>query len=218
LWLSNGFASVVGSIQDAGFLPLADIPIEVGKVLFLNNGINHGVLVPLGTQEAATDQGRSILFLLESNPGPGLGLLCAYWFVGKGPAKLAAPGAILVHFFGGIHEVYFPYVLMNPVTILAVWAGGISANLMFVATDAGLVGPPSPGSIFAYLINLPPGAAGASFGVIAGVAVAAVVSFATGSMLLRIFPVKEPVNTELDVTMSASIADDPGQKSPGTRA
>ena len=48
--------------------------------------------------------------MLESNPGPGLGLLLAYWFAGKGLAKLSAPGSIIIHFFGGTHEVYFPYV------------------------------------------------------------------------------------------------------------
>ena len=216
--LVRGFASIVGSIEEAGVLPLADIPIQFGKVLFLNNAINHGVLTPLGTQEVADTGESSIFFLLETNPGPGLGLLGAYWFAGKGLAKLSAPGAIIVHFFGGIHEVYFPYILMNPVMILAMWAGGITADLVFVATDAGLTGPPSPGSIIAYLTFLPP-EGGAAFGVLAGVAVGAVVSFVTGAALLKLFPVKDMTDTEIDETVDAAdgMPNIPGMV-PGTSA
>ncbi len=198
------FGDVVTSIADAGLLPLADIPIEVAKVLFLNNAINHGVLTPLGTEDVA-EKGRSIYFMLESNPGPGLGLLGAYWFAGKGLAKLSAPGAILIHFIGGIHEVYFPYILMNPVMIGAMWAGGITADLVFVATDAGLTGPPSPGSIIAYLTFLPP-EGGAAFGVLAGIAVGAVMAFVVGSGLLKLFPVKDMTDNEADVSSGASDA------------
>jgi len=129
---------------------------EVAKVLFLNNAINHGVLAPLGVIDAAKN-GRAIHFLLETNPGPGLGLLLAFAAFGKGAAKLSAPGAIIIHFFGGIHEIYFPYVLSNPIMIVAMWAGGITADIIFVATNAGLVATPSPGSIFAYLAVTPPG-------------------------------------------------------------
>ena len=194
--IATAFGNMVEGIADAGLLPLADIPIEVAKILFLNNAINHGVLTPLGASDVA-ESGRSIYFMLESNPGPGLGLLGAYWFAGKGLAKLSAPGAIIVHFFGGIHEVYFPYVLMNPVMIGAMWAGGISADIVFVATDAGLVGPPSPGSIFAYFALLP-SSGGAVFGVLAGIAVGAVMAFVAGTVLLRMFPVKDMTDTEID--------------------
>ena len=107
-WLAERFGDMVEGLSDAGLLPLMDLPIEVGKVLFLNNAINHGVLTPLGATDV-TESGRSIYYMLESNPGPGLGLLLAYWFAGKGLAKLSAPGAIVIHFLGGIHEVYFPY-------------------------------------------------------------------------------------------------------------
>ncbi len=186
--VANAFGDLIKGIADAGLLPLADFPIQVGKVLFLNNAINHGILTPLGTTDVQ-ENGRSIYYMLESNPGPGLGLLGSYWLAGKGLAKLSAPGAIIVHFFGGIHEVYFPYVLMNPVMIGAMWAGGISADLVFVATDAGLTGPPSPGSIFAYIAFLPGGFA--AVGVLLGVAVGAVASLVTGVVLLRMFPVKE---------------------------
>ncbi len=209
-WIARIFGDLVTAISDAGLLPLADIPIEVGKILFLNNAINHGVLTPLGTQDVA-ETGRSIFFMLESNPGPGLGLLGAYWFAGKGLAKLSAPGAILIHFIGGIHEVYFPYVLMNPVMIGAMWAGGITADLVFVATDAGLTGPPSPGSIIAYLTFLPP-EGGAAFGVLAGVAVGAVLAFVVGSGLLKLFPVKDMTDNEVDVAQGSA---DPSLNIPG---
>ena len=110
--------------------------IEPGKVLFVNNAINHGVLAPLGVAEAR-QLGKSIFFLLEPNPGQGLGLLCAYWLFGKGTTKASAPGALLIHFFGGIHELYFPFVLMNPLTLLAMIAGGFAAATVFVAMHAG---------------------------------------------------------------------------------
>ncbi len=215
--IASAFGNAVETLADASLLPLADIPIEVAKVLFLNNAINHGVLTPLGTEDVA-EKGRSIYYMLESNPGPGLGLLGAYWFAGKGLAKLSAPGAIIVHFFGGIHEVYFPYVLMNPVMIVAMWAGGITADFVFLATDAGLTVPPSPGSIFAYIGGLPP-EGGAAFGVIAGVAVGAVVSFVAGSALLKMFPVKDMADTDIDeVGVGDAMPDIPGMSVPGASA
>jgi mannitol PTS system EIICBA or EIICB component len=184
---SNALGSLVDGIISAGLLPLADIPIEVGKVLFLNNAINHGVLAPLGLQESA-ETGRAIHFLLETNPGPGLGLLLAFMFVGKGLAKQSAPGSIIIHFFGGIHEVYFPYVLAHPIMIVAMWAGGITADIIFVIFKAGLVATPSPGSIFAYLAVIPPGQ---HLGVLLGVFAGAAASFLVGSLILRVYPVRE---------------------------
>src|SRR5256885_10570954 len=184
---STALGNFVHALINAGVLPLADIPIEVAKVLFLNNAINHGVLAPLGVADAAKN-GRAIEFLLETNPGPGLGLLLAFAVAGKGMAKLSAPGAIIIHFFGGIHEIYFPYVLSHPIMILAMWAGGIFADIVFVTLNAGLVATPSPGSIFAYLAVTPPGQ---HIPVLSGVAVGAIVSFALGSTILRLVPVKE---------------------------
>jgi PTS system mannitol-specific IIC component len=214
--IASAFGNMVKGITDAGLLPLADIPIEVGKVLFLNNAINHGVLTPLGTTDVA-ETGRSIFFMLESNPGPGLGLLTAYWLAGKGLAKLSAPGAMIVHFLGGIHEVYFPYVLMNPVMIGAMWAGGIAADITFVAFDAGLVGPPSPGSIFAYLALLPSDGT-AIAGVLLGVLVGALAAFAVGVVLLRLFPVKDMKDTDADVEIGDAMAHIPGLSMPGATA
>lgn len=211
--VAEAFGNMVEGITDAGLLPLADIPIEVGKVLFLNNAINHGVLTPLGTVDVA-ESGRSIYFMLESNPGPGLGLLAAYWLAGKGLAKLSAPGAMIIHFLGGIHEVYFPFVLMNPVMIGAMWAGGITADIVFVAFDAGLVGPPSPGSIFAYLSLLPTDG-GAIAGVLLGVAAGAVAAFFVGVVLLRLFPVKDMKDTDTDAEIGDAIDNIPGLSMPG---
>jgi len=141
-------------VTRAGMLPLIALLIEPGKVLFVNNAINHGILAPLGVAEVK-EAGKSIFFLLESNPGPGLGLLLAYWLCGKGTARASSPGAILIQFFGGIHELYFPYVLMNPLTLLAVVAGGLSADTVFVLSGAGLVATPSPGSVFAQIAMAP---------------------------------------------------------------
>jgi PTS system mannitol-specific IIC component len=194
--ISGALGDFVSGIIKAGLLPVADIPIEVAKVLFLNNAINHGVLVPLGVAAAAQSADhRAIHFLLETNPGPGLGLLLSFMFFGKGMAKLSAPGAIIIHFFGGIHEIYFPYVLSHPIMIVAMWAGGIAADSWFVATNAGLVAAPSPGSIFAYLAVIPPGQ---HLAVLGGVALGAVASFLVGSVILRLYPVKE---TEEELAM-----------------
>jgi PTS system mannitol-specific IIC component len=109
-------------------------------------------------------------------------------FFGKGAARQTAPGAIVIHFFGGIHEIYFPYVLSHPIMIVAMWAGGIAADFVFVAFDAGLVATPSPGSIFAYLAVTPPGQ---HVGVLLGVLTGAVAAFVVGSFILRVYPVKE---------------------------
>ncbi|GGS64021.1 mannitol-specific PTS transporter subunit IIC [Nonomuraea spiralis] len=161
-------------------LPVASVLIEPAKVLFLNNAVNHGVLGPLGVAEAVR-QGKSILFMLESNPGPGLGLLVAYLLFGPRQLRPSTPAAMIIHFFGGIHEIYFPYVLMKPRLILSVIAGGAAGVFTFMITGAGLVATPSPGSIFAYLAVTP---RGGWLGSIAGIAVAAAVSFAVAAVLL----------------------------------
>jgi PTS system mannitol-specific IIC component len=161
-------------------MPIASVLIEPAKVLFLNNAINHGVLSPLGVTQAA-EAGKSIMFMLETNPGPGLGVLLAYLFFGPRRLRPTAPAAIIIHFFGGIHEIYFPYILMKPRMILATIAGGATGIAIFLATGAGLVAPPAPGSIFAYIAQTPKGS---WFGVYAGVLASAAVSFAVGSALL----------------------------------
>lgn len=181
LGLNKTLAAGVETIVNAKLLPLANIFIEPAKVLFLNNAINHGILSPLGVEQAAKT-GKSILFLLETNPGPGLGILLAYWLFGKGMAKQSAPGAVIIHFLGGIHEIYFPYILMRPVLILAAIAGGVSGVFTFTLFNAGLVAVPSPGSIFALLAMTP---RGHYLGVLAGVVVAAAVSFLVASFFLK---------------------------------
>ncbi|MGA5300969.1 PTS transporter subunit EIIC [Nucisporomicrobium flavum] len=161
-------------------LPAAAVLIEPAKVLFLNNAINHGVLGPLGIAESS-DNGKSILFMLETNPGPGFGILLAYLLFGPRSLRPSVPAAMAIQFLGGIHEIYFPYVLMKPSMVLAAVCGGGAGILTFMVTGAGLVATPSPGSIFAYLAETP---RGDYFGVLAGVVVAAGVSFVVGSLLL----------------------------------
>ena len=160
---------------------LTSLFIEPAKVLFLNNAINHGILSPLGIEQAK-EIGSSIMFLLEANPGPGLGVLLAYCLFGKGASKESAPGAVIIHFLGGIHEIYFPYILMNPALILAVMAGGAAGVLTFSVLGAGLVAAASPGSIIAILAMT---AKGKYFAVIAGVVVATVVSFLISSIFVK---------------------------------
>jgi mannitol PTS system EIICBA or EIICB component len=176
-WAGNG----VDALVDNHVLPFVSVIVEPAKVLFLNNAINHGVLGPLAIAEAAGGKGKSILFMIETNPGPGLGILAAYLLFGPRTLRASVPGAMIIHFLGGIHEIYFPYVLMKPRLILAAIAGGMAGVATAMVTGAGLVATPSPGSIFAYLAQTP---RGGYFPVLASVVVAAGVSFGVGSVLL----------------------------------
>jgi PTS system mannitol-specific IIC component len=202
-WASGLAGGVVDWLVRLKLLPLAAVIIEPAKILFLNNAINHGVLAPLGVA-AVAEKGRAIHFLLETNPGPGLGLLIAFYVAGKGMLKDSAPGSMIIHFLGGIHEIYFPYVLAHPIMLLAMIAGGFAADLWFVITGAGLVATPSPGSIFAYLAVIPPGQ---HFQVLTGVLIGAVASFLVGAFILRVRPVPEEVE---ESTTGASVGSVPG--------
>ncbi|MEX3649050.1 PTS mannitol transporter subunit IICBA [Mycolicibacterium porcinum] len=162
-------------------LPLTSLLIEPAKVLFLNNAINHGVLTPLGTTQAL-ETGKSILFLLETNPGPGLGILLAFMVFGRGAARASAPGAAIIQFFGGIHEIYFPYVLMKPKLIAATILGGMTGVFINVLFGSGLRAPAAPGSIIAIYAQT---ASGSFLGVTLAVLGATAVSFAVASLLLK---------------------------------
>ena len=179
-WLGAG----VGWLIETGVLPAVSLLIEPAKVFFLNNAINHGVLTPLGSSESAID-GKSILYLLEANPGPGVGVLLAFTFFGVGAARATAPGAAIIQFFGGIHEVYFPYVLMKPALLLAVIGGGASGVATNMILGTGLGGPAAPGSIIAVGAQaLGPGVMN-FIGVIVSVVIAAAVSFVIAAVILR---------------------------------
>ncbi|KRL41012.1 PTS mannitol transporter subunit IICBA [Liquorilactobacillus nagelii] len=178
---NNLISKGVDWIISIHMLPLANIFIEPAKILFLNNAVGNGILVPLGIQQSAS-AGKSILFLLEADPGPGLGILLAFMIFGKGMAKASAPGAAIIQFFGGIHEIYFPYVLMKPALILAVIAGGVSGTFTFSLLGTGLKAAASPGSIIAVLLMTPKGN---YLQILTGVAVAAVVSFVIASLILK---------------------------------
>jgi PTS system mannitol-specific IIC component len=162
-------------------LPLVSIFIEPGKVLFLNNAINHGIMVPIGIEQSR-EVGRSIMFLLEENPGPGLGVLLAYWAFAKGGAKTSAPGAVIIQFLGGIHEIYFPYVLALPQIIIAPILGSMAAILFYSITGTGLVAPASPGSIIAILAMAPKSQI---LQVLLGVVIAAAISFLVASIFVK---------------------------------
>ncbi|WP_369793266.1 PTS mannitol transporter subunit IICB, partial [Halobacillus sp. BBL2006] len=183
--LFSGITELLGVGVDflisAGLLPLANLFIEPAKVVFLNNAINHGILTPLGTEQSV-ETGKSILFLLEANPGPGFGVLLAFMFFGKGTSRQTAPGAAVIQFLGGIHEIYFPYILSKPLVILGAIAGGVSGTATFSFFNAGLTAAASPGSIIAVLGMTP---RGSYVGVIAGVVVAATVSFIVSSIILK---------------------------------
>lgn len=176
-WASVG----VNAIIRVHLLPLANIIIEPAKVLFLNNAIGNGILVPLGIQQAAS-AGKSVLFLMESNPGPGLGILLAFMLFGKGTSKSSAPGAAIIEFFGGVHEIYFPYVLMKPSLIIAAICGGVTGTALFSMLGGGLKAAASPGSILAILLV---SAKGSYFGNIIGVLGAAIISFVVAAIILK---------------------------------
>ncbi|MFJ4074760.1 MULTISPECIES: PTS mannitol transporter subunit IICB [unclassified Curtobacterium] len=194
--IAEGLGDAVNFLVQHSLLPLASVIIEPAKVFFLNNAINHGVLDQLGAQQVQ-DSGKSILFLLEANPGPGLGILLAFTFFGVGIARSTAPGAILIQFFGGIHEIYFPYVLQKPVLFIAVILGGatgVGTNVLF---GSGLVAPASPGSIFAVLTAT---AKDSYVGVILSVILSAAVTFAVASFFLLASRKRDLANGGGDMT------------------
>lgn len=204
--LGNG----VGWIVEMSLLPLVSIIVEPAKILFLNNAINHGVFTPLGADQAAKF-GASIFYLIETNPGPGLGVLLAYLLVGKGTAQKSSYGAIIIHFLGGIHEIYFPYILMKPRLIIAVIAGGMSGVAFNMIAGNALVGPPSPGSVFALMLMSTKG-----MGVVltlASIAISAAVSFAIAAVIIRASASEEDDLTAAQEAVAQNKAESKGQTS-----
>lgn len=204
--LNHVMSTGVNVIIERGLTPFASIFIEPAKVLFLNNAINHGILGPLGITQAA-EAGKSILFILEPNPGPGVGVLLAYTFFGTGTAKKTAPGVAIIHAFGGIHEPYFPYILMKPQMILASICGAVSGNFIFQIFHCGLYATASPGSYFSVLAvapktDYPP--------IIAGMLLSTAVSFGVGAFILRISKDSD------EAALEAAVAKKDTMKSKGT--
>ena len=201
VFLSAGVSLMI----EHGLLPLVAVFIEPAKVLFLNNAINHGIFSPIGIEQAR-QTGQSIMFLLETNPGPGLGVLLAYWAFARGAARSSAPGAIVIQFFGGIHEIYFPYVLMRPAIIVAPIVGSAAAILFYSLTGTGLTAVASPGSIIAVAAMAPKGE---TLLVLAGVVVAAAVSFFVAAPIVKrahleeVKPVQKPNGTVIGGTSRA---------------
>ena len=204
--LSAGVALLINN----SLLPLVAIFVEPAKVLFLNNAINHGIFTPIGVEQAV-EAGKSIMYMLESNPGPGLGVLLAYWlFSADKTTKDSAPGAIIIHFLGGIHEIYFPYILMNPVVIIAPILGNICAITFYTLFNCGLKGPASPGSIIAYLSMAPKGE---TLMVLLGVLIVAGVSFLVASPIIKLSNAKGTSLEAAKDQMQTMKAQSKGQKS-----
>lgn len=209
--IGNGVQAIV----DMKLLPLANIIIEPAKILFLNNALNHGIFTPLGTEQVLA-VGKSVLFLLEANPGPGLGILLAYAFFGKGSAKSSSWGAMVIHFFGGIHEIYFPYVMMKPALFLAAIAGGVSGTFVFQLLGAGLGAAASPGSIIAIIGVVPKGDnyVGNLLAVLAGVFAATIASFVVASLILKVDKSQGDSLENAQAATRAAKAASKGQASP----
>ena len=209
-WLSPVVQAIVDALGagvqwliDTQLIPLASIIVEPAKVLFLNNAINHGVLTPLGLDQV-TEQGKSLLFLVEANPGPGAGLLLAISVFGVGIARATAPGAFIIQFFGGIHEVYFPYVLAKPFLLLAMIAGGATGVLTNVLFNSGLRGPAAPGSIFAVIIQTAPDS---YLGVTLSVVLSAAVTFIVAMFILLASRKRDlAFEAEADARLASSVA------------
>jgi PTS system mannitol-specific IIC component len=204
LGISAVLGGAVGWLVANSLLPLVSIIVEPAKVLFLNNAINHGVFTPLGIEQAA-ENGKSILFLIEANPGPGLGLLLAFTFFGVGAAKASAPGAIIIQFFGGIHEIYFPYALSKPITILALIAGGATGVTTNMLLGGGLAFPAAPGSIIAVTFAAIGPGVGNLLVVYLSVLLAATVTFLIAGVMLRATR-KRDLEEGLGGDLSAAIA------------
>ncbi|MBV0894374.1 PTS mannitol transporter subunit IICB [Microbacterium sp. NC79] len=201
-WVTDVLGDAVGWLVETGFLPLASLVVEPAKVLFLNNAINHGVFTPLGTEQVQ-ETGKSLLFLIEANPGPGAGMLIALMVFGVGAARATAPGAFIIQFFGGIHEVYFPYVLAKPLLIVGLIAGGATGVLTNMIFQSGLVAPAAPGSIFAVLIQTAPGS---HIGVICSVIFSAAVTFAVCAAVLLASRKRDAANDADGDALAAAIA------------
>lgn len=152
--LQNILAGGVNLMTEKGLIPLVSLFVQPAQILFLNNAINHGIMVPLGLQQAAI-AGKSILFLVEANGANWVGLAAAFAVFGTGIAKKSAPGAVIIMFFGGIAEVCFPYCLMMPLTIIGPIIGNMFSLFILSAFGGGTVGPPSPGSVFAFYMMTP---------------------------------------------------------------
>jgi len=209
--ITSALGAGVGVLVDHHLLPLTAILVEPAKVLFLNNAINHGVFSPIGLEQAAT-AGKSILFMIESNPGPGMGLLLAYIVAGKGSTRSSAAGAALIHFVGGIHEIYFPYVLMNPILIIGPMSGNIVAIFLLQMLGGGLQGPASPGSIIAELLMTP---RGSYFANIVGIFGGCAVSFIVTLLLMKAFVKDEGNDLETaKAAVAAAKAASKGQSMP----
>lgn len=189
-------------------LPLVAIFVEPAKVLFLNNALNHGIFTPIGSAQAE-EAGRSIMYMLEANPGPGLGVLLAYCIFAKDKTtKQSAPGAVIIHFLGGIHEIYFPYILMNPIVIVAPIVGNICSIAFFSITDCGLKAPASPGSIIAFLSMAPKDK---MLFTIIGVLLATVVSFLIAAPIIKLTDGKKGSLSDAQNQMSQMKAEAKGQ-------
>lgn len=215
LGISAALGAAVDWLVSLQLLPLVSIIVEPAKVLFLNNAINHGVFTPLGIEQA-TETGKSILFLIEANPGPGLGLLLAFTFFGVGAAKASAPGAAIIQFFGGIHEIYFPYALSKPTTILALIAGGAAGVTTNMVLGGGLAFPAAPGSIIAVTAAAIGPGVGNLLVVYLSVIVAATVTFLITGVILRASR-KRDLEAEGD-TFGAAIAQTEANKGKSSAA
>lgn len=194
-WISQGLGALANALVNTGLLPLVSIVVEPAKILFLNNAINHGVFTPLGIEQAS-EAGKSIFFMIESNPGPGLGILTAMLLFGPRAIRPTVPAAMVVHFLGGIHEIYFPYVLLKPILVIAAIVGGAAGVLWETIFNLGLVGPASPGSIIAWALVSPPDNIVLN---LIGIFIAAGVTFALGAVLLGFGRKESAVDAELDL-------------------
>jgi PTS system mannitol-specific IIC component len=198
-WIAQVLGQFVNTLVNASLLPLVSIIVEPAKVLFLNNALNHGVFTPLGATQA-DEAGKSILYMIESNPGPGLGILVAMLLFGPRAIRPTVPAAMVVHFLGGIHEIYFPYILMKPILVIAAIAGGATGVLWESLWGLGLVGPASPGSIIAWALVSPPDNIALN---LIGIFIAAAVSALVGSALLRFGRAEVAVDLEEAKAQSA---------------
>lgn len=198
-------------LVNMGVFPLIGLFVEPAKVLFLNNAINHGIFTPLGAEQVAT-AGKSIFYMIETNPGPGTGVLLAYWMFSKDKAtRQSAPGALIIHLLGGIHEISFPYILMNPALLLATMSGSVSALFYYSFLDLGLSGPPAPGSLIAYIAMAPKGT---TLLAILGIVIATAVSFVISSIIIKMSNRKEANFEDAQIQMASMKAESKGQSAP----
>ncbi|WHQ36846.1 hypothetical protein [Spiroplasma sp. SV19] len=164
-WIMFGISWVMISIinlftKTPWVFPFMAILTEPLRAMFLNNALNHGVMVPLGTEDVVRQLDNGVInpaswfFMVGGNPGPGFGLLLAY-VVWRKQQRAAALGSSPIQLLGGIHEVHYVYIVAEPIMILATISGAFVSLGVVAIFSGGTRAVISPGSLISVIAMSP---------------------------------------------------------------